>query len=161
MIRRAVTLGSLLLFLSACGDGSSPEVEGVDPATPPVGCTGDCADTPTSLSTTDVEAIIAQSVAEAQALGVEATIAVVDRVGNVLGVFRMNGAAMTITVRSPGGGVDGGLEGVNIVPDTLAAIAKATTAAAPSPNAQRRGAHRARRTGTAASRNAASSSRVA
>ena len=129
MTRRAVSLGSLLLFLSACGGGSSPAVEGVDPATPPAGCTGSCADTPTSLSASDVEAILAQSVSEAQALGVNATIAVVDRVGNVLGVFRMNGAATTIVVRSPGGSVDGGLEGVNIVPDTLAAIAKATTAA--------------------------------
>ena len=129
MTRRAVSLASLLLFLSACGGGSSPTVEGVDPATPPAGCTGSCADTPTSLSVADVEAVIAQSVAEAQALGVDATIAVVDRVGNVLGVFRMNGAATTVTVRSPGGSVDGGLEGVSIVPDTLAAIAKATTAA--------------------------------
>ena len=129
MSRRPVSLGFLLLFLSACSGGSSPAVEGIDPATPPLGCTGNCADTPTALSTANVEAIISQSVAEAQALGVNATIAVVDRVGNVLGVFRMNGAATTITVRSPAGGVDGGLEGVNIVPDTLAAIAKATTAA--------------------------------
>ncbi len=129
MIWRAVSLASLLLLLTACGGGSSPAAAGVDPATPPAGCIGNCADTPTSLSVTDVEAVIAQAVAEAQALGVDATIAVVDRVGNVLGVFRMNGAATTVTVRSPGGNVDGGLEGVNIVPDTLTAIAKATTAA--------------------------------
>jgi len=126
---RAVSLACLLSFLSACGGGSSPAVEGVDPSTPLAGCTGHCADTPTSLSASNVEAVIAQAVAEAQALGVGATIAVVDRVGNVLGVFRMNNAAMTVTVRSPGSSVDGGLEGVNIVPDTLAAIAKATTAA--------------------------------
>jgi len=129
VICRAVSLASLLLFLNACSGGSSPAVEGVDPSTPAAGCTGNCADTPTSLSVMDVEAVIAQSVAEAQAQGVNATIAVVDRVGNVLGVFRMNGAAMMVTVRSPGGGINGGLEGVNIVPDTLAAIAKATTAA--------------------------------
>ena len=129
MTCRAVSLASLLLILSACSGGSSPAVEGVDPATPPAGCSGNCADTPTSLSVADVEDIIAQAVAEAQALGVDATVAVVDRVGNVLGVFRMNGAAMTITVSSPGGGVDGGLEGISIVPDALAAIAKATTAA--------------------------------
>ncbi len=128
-MRRAVSLGSLFFFLGACSGGSSPAVEGVDPTTPPAGCTGSCADTPTSLSISDVEIIIAQAVAEAQALGVNATIAVVDRVGNVLGVFRMNGAATTVTVGSPGGNADGGLEGVNIVPDTLAAIAKATTAA--------------------------------
>ncbi len=129
MIRRAVSLASLLLVLGACGGGSRPAVEGVDPSTPSAGCTGSCADTPTSLSAADVEAVIAQSVSEAQALGVSATIAVVDRVGNVLGVFRMNGASTSVTVQSPGGGIDGGLEGVNIVPDTLAAIAKAVTAA--------------------------------
>ena len=38
-------------------------------------------------------------------------------------------AATSITVVSPGTGVSGGLEGVNIVPDSLAAIAKAVTAA--------------------------------
>ena len=37
----------------------------------------------------DVQDVIARGVAEAQARGVQATIAVTDRVGNVLGVFRM------------------------------------------------------------------------
>jgi len=73
--------------------------------------------------------VIAQAVAEAQARGVDATIAVVDRVGNVLAVFRMSAAAASVTVTSPGAAADGGLEGVNIVPDSLAAIAKAVTAA--------------------------------
>jgi uncharacterized protein GlcG (DUF336 family) len=81
------------------------------------------------LSVTDVEGVIARAVAEAQARNVAATIALTDRVGNVLAVFRMNAAATSVTVRSPGGGIDGGLEGVNIVPDTLAAIAKALTGA--------------------------------
>jgi uncharacterized protein GlcG (DUF336 family) len=58
-----------------------------------------------------------------------ATIAVVDRVGNVLAVFRMNGAATTATIHSPGAAISGGLERVNIVPDSLAAIAKAITGA--------------------------------
>ncbi len=72
---------------------------------------------------------MARAVAEAQARNAPATIAVVDRVGNVLGVFAMNGAPKTFTVRTPGRTVDGGLEGVNIVPSTLAAIAKAVTGA--------------------------------
>jgi len=54
---------------------------------------------------------------------------VVDRVGNVLAVFRMNGAAATVTAISPGNAVDGGLEGVNILPDSTAAITKAVTGA--------------------------------
>ena len=116
-------------MLVACGGGSRPQPEGVDPATPPVGCDGSCADTATQLGTADVETVIAQAVGEAQSRGVSATIAVVDRVGNVLGVFRMNGATTSVTIESPGPVVDGGLEGINIVPDTLAAISKAITGA--------------------------------
>ena len=47
------------------------------------------------------------AVAEAQARNVAATIAVTDRVGNVLALFQMNAAATSVTVRSPGSGVDG------------------------------------------------------
>jgi len=129
-VTRPAVLGWLLIaWLTACSGGSRPESPGIDPATPAAGCTGACADTATFLSGGDVEEVIAQSAAEAQARGVSATIAVVDRVGNVLGVFRMNGAATEVTVRSPGGAVDGGLEGITIVPDTMAAIAKALTGA--------------------------------
>ncbi|MBT8445230.1 MAG: heme-binding protein, partial [Gammaproteobacteria bacterium] len=117
------------MLLVACGGGSQKQAAGVDPGTPTPGCTGSCADTATSLTVADVENVIAQAVAEAQARNVSATIAVVDRVGNVLAVFRMNAAATSITVASPGAAVSGGLEGVNVVPDTLAAIAKAVTAA--------------------------------
>ena len=129
MSLRAVCLACIMLVLVACGGGSQKKAGGVDPATPEQGCEGSCADTPTSLSVADVENVIAQAVAEAQARGVNATIAVVDRVGNVLTVFRMNGATTSIIVSSPGAAIDGGLEGVNIVPDSLAAIAKAVTAA--------------------------------
>jgi len=127
---QALSLALILLLLTACGGGGSrPPVAGVDSNTPATGCTGNCADTPTRLTVADVENAIAQAVAEAQARGVNATIAVVDRVGNVLAVFRMNGAANPIRIQSPGAAVDGGLEGVNIIPDTLAAIAKGVTAA--------------------------------
>jgi len=127
--RHSVALLCALLLSVACSGGKGRQVTDVDPSSPEAGCSGSCADTPTSLSTADVEAVIAQAVAEAQARGVDATIAIVDRVGNVLGVFRMNAASTAITVASPGAAVDGGLEGVNIVPDSLAAIAKAVTAA--------------------------------
>jgi uncharacterized protein GlcG (DUF336 family) len=126
---RLGSLALVALLLVACGGGSRQQADGIDPATPDPGCSGACADTATSLSVADIENIIAQAVAEAQARNVDATIAVVDRVGNVLGVFRMNAAATTVTVASPGAAIDGGLEGVNIVPDSLAAIAKAITAA--------------------------------
>jgi len=123
----AILAGALVV--SACGGASGPSDAGVDPATPAAGCSGFCADTPTQLSVSDIEGVLARAVAEAQARGVAATIAVVDRVGNVLGVFRMNAAGLTVTVRSPGAAVSGGLENVNVVPDTLAAIAKAITGA--------------------------------
>ncbi|MGQ0592050.1 MAG: heme-binding protein [Gammaproteobacteria bacterium] len=97
-------------------------------------CVGFCANAGTFLRVSQVQGIIAQAVAEAQARGRRATIAVVDRVGNVLAVFRMNGAGSTVKITSgrfnkrrptPG---QAGLEELR-VPSTLAAIAKAITAA--------------------------------
>lgn len=129
MTWRAITVTVIALLLTACGGGSQNKVAGIDPAQPDSGCTGSCADTATNLSVADVETVVAQAVAEAQARGVNATIAVVDRVGNVLAVFRMNAAATAVTVTSPDVNVDGGLEGVDIVPDSMAAITKAVTAA--------------------------------
>jgi uncharacterized protein GlcG (DUF336 family) len=60
---------------------------------------------------------IAQAVAEAQARSVSATIAVVDRVGNVLAVYRMGAAAtrsVTITTSPVQRRVSGGLEGIRL-----------------------------------------------
>ncbi|HEX6833420.1 MAG TPA: heme-binding protein, partial [Rudaea sp.] len=91
------------------------------------GCTGSCATAQSFLTQTDVQTVIAQAVAEAQAQGKPATIAVVDRVGNTLGVYRMNGAPGTVTITS-NRNVVGGLENLK-VPSELAAIAKAITGA--------------------------------
>lgn len=129
MSRIALLLTVTMLVATACGGGSRSASPGVDVNTPASGCDGFCADTPASLTVADVEGVIARAVAEAQARNVSATIAVVDRVGNVLAVFRMNGAATAITIASPGPAVDGGLEGINLIPDTMAAISKAATAA--------------------------------
>jgi uncharacterized protein GlcG (DUF336 family) len=103
------------------------------------GCSGSCGASTTSLTIADVQQVIAQAVAEAQARGVSATIAVVDRVGNVLAVYRMGGAAtrsVTITTTPGAAGVSGGLEGIRlpVAPapvniDHAAAIAKAVTGA--------------------------------
>jgi uncharacterized protein GlcG (DUF336 family) len=106
------------------GEGNPPDVAADTPS-----CDGSCASADTFLTAADVQDVIARAVAEAQARNAPATIAVVDRVGNVLGVFTMNGAPSTFTVRTPDRTVDGGLEGVNIIPSTLAAIAKAITGA--------------------------------
>lgn len=45
-----------------------------------------------ALTTGDIESIIEHAIAQAQTLGVNATISVTDREGNVLGVVRMDGA---------------------------------------------------------------------
>ena len=79
-----------------------------------------------NLSTAEVETVIAQAVSAASALGRAVTVAVTDREGNPLGVFRMTGAATT--TRISGGGLSGqGLEGLD-VPSNLAAVSKAGTA---------------------------------
>jgi len=90
-------------------------------------CAPSCLSVNNFLSAADVQQIVSQAVGEAQARGAPATIAVVDRVGNVLAVFQMTGAAASATIAG-GRGVTGGLEG-QAVPSTLAAIAKAITGA--------------------------------
>src|SRR6185436_15551761 len=49
------------------------------------------------LSESDVQRIVAQAVGEAQARNARAHVVVVDRVGNVLATFRMDGAPESVT----------------------------------------------------------------
>jgi uncharacterized protein GlcG (DUF336 family) len=116
-----------MALLAGCGGGSTAgSPPGAVDVAPP--CNGSCASASTFLAASDVERTIAQAVAEATARSQPATIAVVDRVGNVLAVFAMTGAPASVTVTS-GSGAIGGLEGVTVVPATLAAISKALTGA--------------------------------
>lgn len=107
--------------LQSCGGGSG----GAPAAVTPI-CSGTCA--PDYLSSAEVETIITQTVVAAQAQGARATIAVTDRVGNVLAVYAMTGAASTFRIDG-GRGVQGGLEQVDSLPSSLAAISKALTGA--------------------------------
>ena len=118
----------MAITLVGCGGGAGGDGgPTVAPAAP--GCSGACAAaTPTALTIAEVNRILSQAVQEGQARGALATIAVVDRSGNVLAVFKMTGAAATFTI-SGGRGVAGGLEGVAIVPSEYAAISKAITGA--------------------------------
>lgn len=124
----------LCTLLCACGGGSGASTAGSSPAAAPDPCTGQCADTPTRLTVNDVKQVLAQGIAQAQALGAEATIAVVDRVGNVLAVHRMAATSMAVEIATTEPvSVTTGLEGI-VLPagsdgDTLAAIAKALTGA--------------------------------
>lgn len=132
MIRRLSLLS--LLLLTACGGGGggggAREAAAVNSAAgdeAAAACSDDCA-----LTARDVETIIAQAVSEAEARDHKATIAVVDRVGNVLGIFAMAGADSYVTVTSTheqGGPVAGGLEDLNFIPATMAAVSKAITGA--------------------------------
>jgi len=118
--RFAPAAATLALFLAACGGGGGSGSGG---------CGGTCESAnPTTLTVADAQQVIAQAVAESAAQGARATVAVVDRVGNVLAVFKMNGALPTFTITS-GSGATGGLEGLGILPSELAAISKAITGA--------------------------------
>jgi uncharacterized protein GlcG (DUF336 family) len=121
------------LVLAACGGGGAGGSNiGTDPAS---GCSGACATATSVLTVADVGQVIAQAVFEAKARSSVATIAVVDRVGNVLAVYRLGPAAgriVKIASQLDGAGnsvVAGGLEDVALPIDAAAAIAKAITAA--------------------------------
>jgi uncharacterized protein GlcG (DUF336 family) len=109
---------ALALLLAACGgsSGGSGTAATFTPA-------------PERLGVADVERIVSQAVAEAQARGTRAHVAVVDRVGNVLALYTMPGAPAAVSIGS-GPPARGGLETRDaLVPAPLAAIAKAITGA--------------------------------
>jgi uncharacterized protein GlcG (DUF336 family) len=103
-------------------------------------CDGSCASASSFLSSSDVEIIVRQAVAQARALNAPATIAVSDRSGNILTVFRMaevlaNGDRKLTLISNSDTIISGGLERLEIPisatagGDALAAMAKAITAA--------------------------------
>lgn len=101
------------------------------------------ADDNSKLTADDVKKIIAQAVAQGEASGLKATISVVDKEGNILGIFRMTGARNDITIsagkrcaagnsiNNPSCGLDGLRLGSLPVADgaSLAAVSKAVTGA--------------------------------
>jgi len=134
----AVSLIAVLTVTSCSSDGSSQSSAGTAPGNG--NCTGQCADASTFLTSADVETVLAQAVAEAKAENASVyTIAVVDRVGNVLAVFDKGTQTVLIASNTDASGnatISGGLEGLILptaaVPaeiDTLAAISKAVTGA--------------------------------
>jgi len=99
---KAALPAALALLLAACGGGA------VDS-----GCSGNCATTaPQQLTIADVQQVLAQGISEAQAQQAAGTLVVVDRVGNVLAVFRMNGAHPGLLKVDSGRNVGGGLDGI-------------------------------------------------
>jgi uncharacterized protein GlcG (DUF336 family) len=87
----ACLIVSTVMGCGGGGAGLSPAGSGT--STPALGCTGSCANSSTYLTANDVQIVLAQGIAEAHARGRNATLAVVDRVGNVLAVYRMGSAS--------------------------------------------------------------------
>jgi len=117
--------------------GGPPDDPGAVPTPGPAGKGLDPAVTAGTLTSSEVQTIIAQAVSAAVALNKQVTVAVTDREGNVLGVFSMTGAPSMMQIRGGGplqtpdpitGLVSVGLEGTRL-PSTLGAISKAGTAA--------------------------------
>ena len=144
------TVWLALIFATAIagcsGEGSKVREEGTSPPAAGI-CDGTCStDNPQNLTVAEVTQILAQGIAEANAQGTDATMAVVDRVGNVLAVYRVNGTPLPVLISSDPNGTEqsnvfGGLEGIYLpaltqpfplnvaVIDDQAAIAKALTGA--------------------------------
>lgn len=133
--KRSALLIGAALFSGSCGGGggsSTTAVSAAPPPTPPAASANYSVPALENLSISDIERIIAQAAAEASALNSPAVISIVDRPGNVLAVFRMNGASAVTTIRNgpnnDTGTANVGLQGVD-VPRDLAAISKALTGA--------------------------------
>ncbi|MEE4316704.1 MAG: heme-binding protein [Erythrobacter sp.] len=132
---RTICLFAGALLLASCGGGDSPSSNGGatgggPPPPPPPPPSGSVYSIPPaeSLSAADVGTVIAQAAAEARSRGAAATIAVTDRVGNVLAVFAMPGAAPTANIPGAPNGDNIDVQGLTI-PSAGAAIAKAITGA--------------------------------
>lgn len=122
------------LLTASCGGG------GTTPGAGPAGGGGSPTPTPAptgarytlpaaeALTTSDVERIIAQAVGEALARNQRAVIAVVDRPGNVLAVFRMTNSPPTALIPPAPNGDSRDAQG-ETVPTTAGAISKAITGA--------------------------------
>ncbi len=126
------------LVLASCGGGGSSSGGGgggtgtaptpsPTPTPPPAGQLF-AVPAAESLSSAEVGTVIARAAAEARARGAAATIAVTDRVGNVLAVFAMPGASATARIPSAPDGSNNDAQGLTI-PSAGAAIAKAITGA--------------------------------
>jgi uncharacterized protein GlcG (DUF336 family) len=126
--RSTGALAALALMLSGCGGGSNSPSPAATPPPTPAPTAVYSVPAQEALTLADVQRIMAQGVAEAKASKRPAVIAVVDRVGNVLGIFRMNGSPQNLTVASAPDGSKTDLQGM-VIPAEGGAIAKAITGA--------------------------------
>ena len=106
-VTKSISALTVVTFvLASCGGGSNsttPVAVSPPPTAPPTRAFTVPAQE--SLSVADVQQVMAQAITEARARNMPATIAVTDRVGNVLGVFVMNGANQNLRIPNAPGGV--------------------------------------------------------
>jgi len=136
MMRRVAL--ALALLVAACGGGTSTSGGGSSGGSSGGGSSGGggggapaslyVVPAQESLSIGDIQNVIARAAAQARADSRPATIAVTDRVGNVLAVFRMTGAPATARITAAPNGANIDIQGLD-VPAEAAAIAKAVTGA--------------------------------
>ncbi len=122
-------LAGIALILSGCGgSGSGGSTPTPTPAPAPAPSGLYAVPAAEALSVADVQSVIAHAAAEASARHLPGVIAVTDRVGNVLAVFRMTGArANAVTAAAPNGV---NMDAQNLtIPAEAGAIAKAVTGA--------------------------------
>jgi uncharacterized protein GlcG (DUF336 family) len=134
MKRSLSVLTSLSLILASCGGGPSQSAsQAPQPPTQTPPTTTAVFQTPTAenLTVADIQSIIAHGVAEAQAQGQPSGFVVIDRVGNVLAVFVMNGTNLTLRTPPAPNGQNTDLQNLNLpAPAALAGgVSKTLTAA--------------------------------
>lgn len=133
LLRSIALLAGASLILTSCGGGGGggtptpAPVPTPAPAPPPAGGVYS-APAAESLSIADVQTVLANAIAEAQARSLPSVIAVTDRVGNVLAVYRMAGARATATTSPSPNGVSIDAQNVSFAAEA-GAIAKAVTGA--------------------------------
>ena len=123
-------LSALMLASCGGGGGSDSGSGGGNPTPTPTPTANRLYADPAqeALTVADVESVVANAAAEAQARSLPAVIAVTDRVGNVLAVFRMTGARATATTSAAPNGQN--IDAQNLtVPAEAGAISKAITGA--------------------------------
>jgi uncharacterized protein GlcG (DUF336 family) len=134
-VRLRAAVAILALVTGGCGDGGGggssggPSLVAPTPSPPPPPTSNYAVPAQEALTQSDVETVLARAINEAQGRSLPATIAIVDRVGNVLAVFAMAGANPRLALPVAPDGSAHDLQGVDVPGASAGAIAKAVTGA--------------------------------
>jgi uncharacterized protein GlcG (DUF336 family) len=120
-----------MLVASCGGGGATGPTQAPQPPTPQPVTAVFQTPQPENLTVADIQRIISQGVGEAQAQNRPSGFVVIDRVGNVLAVFVMNGTNLTLRTPAAPNGQNADLQNLNLpAPAALAGgISKTLTAA--------------------------------